>query len=66
MLLAGVLLQSGGFFWHLLFGLAEDGSAGILITRTGAILIAVALVIVGVGLLRTGRARVEPAADTPH
>jgi hypothetical protein len=51
-LLAGVLAQSGGFFLHL--GVGQDGrpSAGTRLTRTGAVLIAAALVILGVGLIR--------------
>lgn len=64
-LLAGILLQSGGFFLHMLVGEPAGGSAGTLVTRTGAVLIAVALVTVAVGLLRSGgRARddVSPGA----
>jgi hypothetical protein len=54
LLLAGVLAQSGGFFLHL--GLGEEGrsSIGTVVTRTGALLIAAALVILAVGLLRAG------------
>jgi hypothetical protein len=54
-LLVGILLQSGGFFLHLLLGEEGTGSAGTVVTRLGAILIAVALVAVGVGLLRATR-----------
>jgi hypothetical protein len=59
-LLLGILLQSGGFFLHLLVGEEGASSAGTQVTRLGAVLIAAALVTVGVGLLRAGRR--EPAA----
>jgi hypothetical protein len=65
-LLVGVLLQSGGFFLHLLVGAEGSGSAGTLVTRTGAVLVAVALVTVGVGLLRAGRPAVESVSDASH
>lgn len=60
-LLLGILLQSGGFFLHMLVGEEGTSSAGTWVTRVGAVLIAVALVGVGVGLLRARRAP-EPAA----
>jgi hypothetical protein len=56
-LLVGILLQSGGFFLHMLVGEETGGSVGTLVTRTGAILLAAALITVGVGLLRSGRSR---------
>jgi len=52
-LLAGILLQSGGFFLHMLIGEEGSSSAGTHVTRLGAILIAAALVSLGIGLLRT-------------
>ncbi len=52
-LLAGVLAQSGGFFLHLAVGEAGSSSMGIRLTRSGALLIAAALVILAV---RIGRA----------
>jgi hypothetical protein len=52
-LLAGILMQSGGFFLHMLLGEEGSSSAGTQLTRLGAVLIAVALVTLGVGLLRT-------------
>ena len=54
LLMAGVLAQSGGFFVHL--GLGQEGrsSAGTLLTRVGALLIAAALVILAIGLIRHG------------
>jgi hypothetical protein len=46
MLLTGIVLQSGGFFWR-----AFLGSAGKQLTRVGALLLAAALVVLIVGLL---------------
>jgi hypothetical protein len=54
LLLAGVLAQSGGFFLHLGMGAEGRSSTGTVVTRAGALLIAVALVILAVGLLRAG------------
>lgn len=60
-LLVGILLQSGGFFLHMLIGEEGSGSAGTLVTRLGALVLAAALVALGVGLLKAGRApAVEP------
>lgn len=53
--LTGVLLQSGGFFLHMAIGGEGAASAGTLVTRIGAVLLAVALVSLGVGLLRSSR-----------
>jgi hypothetical protein len=53
LLLAGVLAQSGGFFVHM--GLARDedrSTAGTVMTRSGALLIAAALIILAIGLIR--------------
>lgn len=55
-LLVGVLLQSGGFFLHMLLGSEGTSSIGTQVTRLGAVLIAAALVSLGVGLLRAGGA----------
>ncbi|OPG14727.1 hypothetical protein [Microbispora sp. GKU 823] len=51
-LLAGVLAQSGGFFLHL--GIGEEGrtSYGTALTRTGALLLAAALIALAAGLIR--------------
>jgi heme/copper-type cytochrome/quinol oxidase subunit 4 len=54
LLLAGVLSQSGGFFLHLGMGEAGRQSTGTVVTRGGALLIAAALVILAIGLLRAG------------
>lgn len=55
-LLLGILLQSGGFFLHMLVGEEASSSAGTQVTRAGAVLIGAALVTLGVGLLRAHRA----------
>ncbi len=54
LLLAGVLAQSGGFFVHLGMGREGRSSAGTVLTRAGALLIAAALVMLAIGLIRTG------------
>jgi len=60
-LLGGILLQSGGFFLHMVVGSEGSGSAGTVMTRVGAVLLATALVSLGVGLLRAG----DAAASLP-
>jgi hypothetical protein len=52
-LFAGILLQSGGFFVHMVVGEEGTTSAGTWLTRSGAVLLAVALISLGVGLLRS-------------
>ena len=54
LLQAGILAQSGGFFIHLGLGQPNRSSLGTVVTRLGALLIAVALVILALGLLRSG------------
>lgn len=51
-LLVGILAQSGGFFLHMAIGEEGTTSAGTWVTRAGAILLAVALISLGVGLWR--------------
>jgi hypothetical protein len=51
-LVAGVSSQSGGFFLHLAAADLDQPSPGTWLTRTGALLIAAALVILAVGLIR--------------
>ena len=51
LLLAGVLAQSGGFFVHLGVGQQDNRSPGTLLTQSGAVLIAAALIILAVGLI---------------
>lgn len=51
-LVAGVLAQSGGFFVHMAVGTRGAPSVGSTVTRIGAITIAVALVILAVGLIK--------------
>jgi hypothetical protein len=53
--LAGVLIQSGGFFVHMLVGTEDAASIGTWLTRGGAVLLAVALVILAIGVLRGDR-----------
>jgi hypothetical protein len=54
LLLAGILAQSGGFFVHLGLGQPDRSSLGTVVTRSGALLIAVALVMLAVGLITSG------------
>jgi hypothetical protein len=63
-LLTGILLQSGGFFLHMLVGEEGGSSSGTLITRIGAVLLAVALIGLGVGVLRSG-GKQQKLQDTP-
>ena len=52
LLLVGIIAQSGGFFIHMGMGEAGRSSAGTVVTRAGALLIAAALVLLAVGLIR--------------
>ena len=54
LLLVGVLAQSGGFFVHLGMGQQGRSSPGTMLTRSGALLIAAALIIVAIGLITHG------------
>jgi hypothetical protein len=54
LLQAGILAQSGGFFIHVGLGQSGRSSLGTVVTRLGALLIAAALIILAVGLLRGG------------
>jgi hypothetical protein len=56
-LLGGIVLQSGGFFLHMTLGEESRSSAGTLVTRLGAVLLATALVSLGVGLLQAGKGK---------
>jgi hypothetical protein len=51
-LAVGVIAQSGGFFLHLGLGERDEPSIGTTVTRSGALLIALALIILGVGLIK--------------
>jgi len=51
LLLVGILAQSGGFFLHLARGQKDRSSVGTVVTRTGALLLAAALIMLAVGLL---------------
>jgi drug/metabolite transporter superfamily protein YnfA len=48
----GVLAQSGGFFLHLALGEPSRASAGTALTISGGLLIAAALIILAVRLIR--------------
>lgn len=52
--MAGGIAQSGGFVLHMLVSEAETYSVGILVTLIGAILLASAVVSLGMSLLRHG------------
>ena len=51
LLLVGIIAHSGGFFLHLSRGQKNRSSVGTIVTRTGALLLAVALIILAIGLL---------------
>jgi hypothetical protein len=51
LLLVGIIAQSGGFFLHLARGQKNRSSVGTVVTRTGALLLAAALIILAIGLL---------------
>jgi hypothetical protein len=51
LLLLGIMAQSGGFFIHLGLGPKNRSSLGTIVTRTGALLIAAALIVLVIGLL---------------
>ena len=51
LLLVGIMAQSGGFFLHLGLGQKNRSSVGTIVTRTGALLLAAALIVLAIGLL---------------
>jgi fucose 4-O-acetylase-like acetyltransferase len=51
LLLLGIMAQSGGFFVHLGLGQKNRSSLGTIVTRTGALLLAAALIVLAIGLL---------------
>ena len=51
LLLMGIIAQSGGFFIHLGLGQPNRSSLGTVVTRTGALLLALALVMLAIGLI---------------
>jgi hypothetical protein len=51
LLLLGIMAQSGGFFLHLALGQKDRSSLGTIVTRTGALLLAAALIVLAIGLL---------------
>ncbi len=52
--MAGGIAQSGGFFLHMMVGEPESFSAGTALTLVGAVLLASAVISLGVSLLRHG------------
>src|SRR4051794_17588244 len=51
-LLAGILAHAGGFFLHLARGAPEAPTAGTMLTRVGGVVVAIALVILAIGLIK--------------
>jgi hypothetical protein len=51
LLLLGIMAQSGGFFNHLGLGQKNRSSLGTIVTRTGALLLGAALIVLAIGLL---------------
>jgi fucose 4-O-acetylase-like acetyltransferase len=51
LLLLGIMAPSGGFFIHLGLGQKNRSSLGTIVTRTGALLLAAALIVLAIGLL---------------
>ena len=50
-LIVDALAQSGGFFVHLGKGAPDSSTTGTILTRTGAVVIAAALIALAIGLL---------------
>ena len=51
LLLLRIMAQSGGFFLHLGLGQKNRSSLGTIVTRTGVLLLAAALIVLAIGLL---------------
>jgi hypothetical protein len=49
--LVGILAQSGGFFLHMLVGQPGQASLGTTLTTVGAIILALAIIVLIVGLI---------------
>jgi hypothetical protein len=50
-LVIGILAQSGGFFLHMMVGQPDKASAGTRLTIFGAVLLAVAILLLVYGLI---------------
>jgi hypothetical protein len=50
-LVVGILAQSGGFFIHMLVGQPDQASIGTTVTVTGAVLLALAILVLVYGLI---------------
>ena len=48
LLLLGIMAQSGGFFIHLGLGQKNRSSLGTIVTRTGALLLGAALIVLAI------------------
>lgn len=55
--LAGILARSGGFFLHLALGQTCRASAGTAVTTVGAVLLAIGVAVLVVGLITSRQAR---------
>ena len=51
LLLFGIMAQSGGFFLPLGLGHKNRSSLGTIVTRTGALLLAAALIVLAIDLI---------------
>ena len=63
-LLLGIVSQSGGFFLHMLSGGPGERSLGTTVTTIGAVLIAAALIMLAIGLIRSARPASTPTPTT--
>jgi hypothetical protein len=52
-LIAGGLLQSGGFFLHMMVGGPGRNSWGTRLTRAGAVVLTIAIAALAIGLARS-------------
>ena len=59
-LVVGILAQSGGFFIHMLVGQPNEASIGTTVTVTGAVLLAIAVLVLVYGLI-TAPSALSPA-----
>ena len=56
-LVVGLLAQSGGFFLHMVMGQPKQASFGTIVTVTGAVLLAGAVLVLVYGLITAPRGR---------
>lgn len=60
-LVTGILAVSGGFFLHMAIGQPGQASAGVLITTAGAVILALAILLLVYGLIRHYRTSTQPS-----